>query len=64
MDKLFFASVVAQERRDEISNELAVRHMLNEAEGNLPRVSRSKRLVLRLAPVVIVISLIALYLIG
>jgi hypothetical protein len=64
MDRLFFASVVAQERRDEISNELAVRHLLDEAEGNLPRVSRSKRLVLRLAPVVIVISLIALYLIG
>jgi hypothetical protein len=64
MDRLFFASVVAQERRDEISKELAVRHMLNEAEGNLPRVSRPKRLVWRLTPVVILISLIALYLIG
>ena len=64
MDKMFLASVVARERQDEILKDLAVRHMLNEAEGNLPRVSKSKRMVLRFAPAVIVISLIALYLIG
>lgn len=64
MDRQFFASVVAREHKEEISKELAVRHMLNEAEGNLPRVSRSKRMVLRLAPAVIVISWIAFHLIG
>ena len=64
MDKLFFASVVARERNDEITKELAIRHMLNEAEGNLPRVRSSKSMVLRFAPTVIVISLIAIYLIS
>lgn len=64
MDRMFLASVVARERQAEILKDLAVRHMLNEAAGNLPRVSKSKRMVLRFAPAVIVISLIALYLIG
>ena len=64
MDKLFFASVVARERKGEITKELAVRHMLNEAEGNLPRVPKSKGMVLRFAPAVIVVSLIVIYLVG
>ena len=64
MDKLFFASVVAREREGEITRELAVRHMLDEAEGNLPRVPKSKRMALRFAPAVIVVSLIAIHLIG
>jgi hypothetical protein len=64
MDKLFFASVVARERNDEITKALAVRHMLNEAEGKLPRVPKSKQMVLRFAPAVIVVSLIVIYLIG
>lgn len=64
MDRMFFASIIARERQDEISKDLAVRHMLNEAHGNLHRVSKSKRTALRFAPAVIVISLIAFYLIG
>ena len=64
MDRLFLASVVARERQAEISKELAVRHMLNEAKGNLRRAASSKRTVLRFASVVTAITLVALYLIG
>ena len=61
MDKLFLASVVARERKDEISKELATRHMLKEAEGDIPRVSKTRRLVARFAPAVIVISLLVFF---
>lgn len=64
MDKLFFASVVAREHKDEISKELATRHMLKEAEGYMPQTTRSKRMVRRFAPVVIAISLLVACLIG
>jgi hypothetical protein len=61
MDRLFFASVVARERKDEITKELAVRHMLKEAEENLPRAPKSKGMMLRFAPSVLVVSLIIIY---
>ena len=56
-----FSKLVARERKAELSNFLATRHMLNEAEGDTPRVSKSKRLVLRFAPVVIVISILVFH---
>ena len=64
MDRLYLASVIARERQAEISKELAVRHMLNQAAGNLRKAASSKRLALRLVPAVTVIALIAMYLIG
>ena len=64
MDRQFFASVVARERSDEISKDLAVRHWLNGADGRLPGAAKPQRLILRFAPTVIVISLIALFLAG
>ena len=56
MDKEFFASVVARERREEISKDLAIRHMLEEANGNMLGTKKAGRLVLRFAPVLVVIS--------
>jgi hypothetical protein len=56
MDKLFLASVVARERKDEITKELAIRHMLKEAESDSPRISKSKRLVLRFVFAIIILS--------
>lgn len=64
MDRLYLASVIARERQAEISRELTIRHMPNEAKGNLHRAASSKRMVLRFASVVTAISLVALYLIG
>lgn len=59
-----FAKLVARERKDELSTFLKTKHMLNESEGDAPRATKSKRLVLRLATVLIVITFLALCLIG
>lgn len=64
MDKLFFASVVARERKDEISKELAIRHMLKEADGDMPQMTEPKPVVLRTAPALILFILILLYFLG
>jgi hypothetical protein len=62
MDKLFLASVVARERKNEITKELSIQHMLREGEPDAPQVS--KRMVLRLAPTLILVSLLLLFLIA
>jgi hypothetical protein len=64
MDKLFYESVVARERKDEISKELAIRHMLKEAERDNPGTSKPKRVILRITPALILITLILLYFLG
>jgi hypothetical protein len=64
MDKYNFARLVARERKDEIDHDLAVRHMLREAEGDMPNGSRARRLVMRFAPIVIVISALAYFFLG
>jgi len=64
MDRYYFAKLVARERKNEINNDLAIRHMLKEAEGDMPRMTRSKRMVLRFAPIVIIIALLVFYFIG
>lgn len=51
-----FAKLVAHERKDELSGFLKTKHMLKEAEGVTPGVSKTRRLVMRFAPVVVVIS--------
>ncbi len=64
MDKLFYASVVARERKAEISKELAIRHMLKEAERDNPGTRKPKRMVLRITPALILITWILLYFLG
>jgi hypothetical protein len=64
MDKYYFAKLVARERKNEIDHDLAIRHMLKEADGGIFRVSKTRRLVMRFAPAVIVISLLALFFLG
>ena len=61
MDKLFYASVVARERKNEISKELALRHMLKDAERDLPEKRKPKPMVLRIAPAFILTTLVLLY---
>ena len=63
MDKFYFGKTVARERQHEINRDLAVRHMLKEARGDFFRVSKTRRLVMRFAPVVIVMSILALLII-
>ena len=60
MDKFYLAKFVANDRKKEIDHELAVRHMLKEANWGIFKVSKTKRLVIRFVPVVIVISLLAI----
>jgi len=62
MDRLYYASFVIRERQNEISKDLAVRRMLKEANENQPGISKSKRMVLRFVPVIILASLIAFHL--
>jgi len=64
MDKYNFAKLVASERKNEIDRELAIRHMLKEADGGMFRVSKTRRLVMRFAPAVIVISVLAILFLG
>lgn len=64
IDKLFYASVVARERKAEISKELAIRHMLKEAERDNPGTSKPKRMVQRFKYAVALITLILLYFLG
>ena len=60
MDKFYFGKTIARERQGEIERDLAVRHMLKEARGGFFKVTKTKRLVMRFAPVVIVMSLLAI----
>ena len=64
MDKWFYASVIARERKNEISKELAIRHMLKEAERDNPGTSTRKRLAQRFKYAVALITLILLYFLG
>lgn len=61
MDKPFLASV-ARDRKNEITKELTRRRTLKGAESNAP--GASKRMVLRLAPALILVSLLSLFLIA
>ena len=59
MDKFYFGKAVARERQREINQDLAVRHMLKEARDGYFEVSKTKRLVIRFAPIVIIMSTLA-----
>lgn len=60
MDKYNFAKLVANERKNQIDRELAVRHMLKDAGVGMFRISKTRRLVMRLVPAVIFISILAI----
>jgi hypothetical protein len=60
MDKFYLAKTIANERKREIENDLKVRHMLKEANWGIFKVSKSRRLVMRFAPAVIIITILAL----
>ena len=62
MDKPFLASVVAREHRNEIPKELATPPMRKGAESDASTLS--KQINLGLAPTLILISLLALFLVG
>jgi len=59
MNNYNFGKLVANERKNEIERELAVRHMLKEANGGILKVSKTRRLVMRFAPAVIILSILA-----
>lgn len=60
----YFYQLIAKERQSDISKELATRHMLDEAESNAPGIKRVKRMGLRFAPAMIIMTLILLYFLG
>jgi len=64
MDDWSFMAVVVRERKAEISKELAIRHMLKEAEKDDPATSKPRRMVQRITPALIFITLILLYFLG
>lgn len=60
MDKFYLAHFVARDRKREIDHNLAVHHMLKEANWKTFKGSKTRRLVMRFAPTVIVISMLAI----
>ena len=65
MDRNYFYQKRAQEHQREISEELANRKLLNDGSRHDPLTGKqARRLVLRIAFVVIAFSLLALYLSG
>ena len=60
MDKFYLAKTIAGDRKKEIDHDLRIRHMLQEANSRLFKVSKTRRLVMRYAPAVIIISILAM----
>lgn len=60
MDKFYLAKTISDERKREIEHDLKVRHMLKEANWKIFKVSKTRRLVMRFAPLLIVISILTI----
>ena len=60
MDKFYLAKTIARDRKREIDHDLAVRHMLKDSNWKIFKVSKTRRLVMRFAPLLIVISILAM----
>ena len=60
MDKFYLAKTIAGDRKKEIDHDLRIRHMLKEATWGIFKVSKTRRLVMRFALAVIVISILAM----
>ena len=64
MDKNYYYQKLAQERQRDLSRELATRTLLKDGKRDPLTVHQAKRLVLRIAPVVIFLTILLLYLLG
>ena len=64
MDRNFYYQTAAQEHQREISRELANQHLLSEADGKSLDAKRVKRMVLRFAPAMIIVTLLVFYFLG
>lgn len=58
MDKDFYYQKRAKEHQSEISQELATRNLLNDGKREPLTAKQAKRLVLRIAPVAIVVTIL------
>ena len=58
MDRNFYQQKLAEERQKEVSRELATRHLLKEGGHEPLTTSQAQRLVLRVAPVAIVVTIL------
>lgn len=61
MDRNYYHQKMAKEHQREISQELANRHLLKGLKRDPLTMKEAKRLVLRIAPVAIVITLLLLF---
>ena len=57
----FGMETVARQHQKEISDELATLHLLKEARLSMPKTVKSRRMLLRFVPTIIVLSLLLLY---
>jgi len=64
MDRNYYYEKMTKQRQREISQDLATRHLLDDPEARALSAKRVKRMVLRFAPAMIIISLLVIYLIG
>lgn len=65
MDRYYYYQKRSQEHQREISQELANRHLLNNAKANPPAVKRMKQIVLRIVPAtIVIITLLWLHFLG
>jgi hypothetical protein len=65
MDRNFYQQKLAQEHQREISQELATQHLLNEAGARPLASKRVKRIILRIAPaMVVIVTLLWLHFLG
>lgn len=58
MDKNFYQQKLAQEHQKEVSKELATRHLLKDGGHEPLTTKQAQRLVLRIAPVAIVVTIL------
>ena len=64
MDRNFYYQTRAKEHQHEISQELANRHLLSEAEVKSLAAKRVKRMALRAAPAMIIVTLLVFHFLG
>ena len=60
MDTFYLAKTIAGDRKKEIDDDLRIHHMRKEENWGIFKVSKTRRLVMRFAPAVIVISILAM----
>jgi hypothetical protein len=61
MDRFYFYQQLAKEYQREISQDLANRHLLSDAEGKSPSVKRARPLVITLVRIASAITILLLF---